>query len=701
MSKRTAKNNESKENRSKKRTIVDWLYVKLLKDPSTNVIIVIVSFVFIVWMVVPLLLVLSSGVYFNGQWSGKPIENVFTDNIFFNWAGDNTTYFHQKTESEYGGPSVNLAYYKNILYVAERGDGIEVLNTSDPSNIYELTQYHDIESSIGDLEIYDGTLFAAAGKTGLLILNVSNPQEAIHVISSYPVETNHTNFIHVYNNLAILDKDGEGFIIFDVSDLENPVQLSNVTIGTDVYNVDVWNNYLFVVGYTTGLLVYDITDPTQPQVIASYNSTSETGRLLSYDITIIDGLAYVATGKYDGLVVLNITNPTNVSYVSNFDEVNAMRLSIVGDYAYCVLQNDVTFEYGMGVVNISDPYAMSLVGSKLYIGIRTADILVDENRKIAFLAQLGDGTYVLDINNFSDIIQLDSYVDTITITTHIFSGKNYGVVLNTIILGIFTTLFSILLGSSLAFILARYEFPGKRVVSLLALAPLIIPPFISGMGFRLLLGPNGFLNNLIFIPLFNTQIILQGFVAICFVQTFHFYALVYLNAFSSFLNVDPSLEEQAENLGASSFKLFFSVTLPLALPGIGAGAILVLILSMEDVGTPIIFANMGDDMAKNYLTYYVFGNFQKAGSEAITPEVCVLGAILLIIALAGFFAIRKYVSLRQYAMISKGRAGSYRMSKAGWKLIIFYPYLIILFALSLLVHVGVFLMSIMETLGVT
>ena len=132
-----------------------------------------------------------------------------------------------------------------------------------------------------------------------------------------------------------------------------------------------------------------------------------------------------------------------------------------------------------------------------------------------------------------------------------------------------------------SFILARYEFPGKKVVSLLALAPLIIPPFISGMGFRLILGPNGFLNNFVLIPLFDTKLVFSGIFAIVFVQTSHFYALVYLNAFSSFLNIDPSMEESAENLGAGSARLFSTVTLPLAMPGIGAGAILVLILAME------------------------------------------------------------------------------------------------------------------------
>ena len=64
-----------------------------------------------------------------------------------------------------------------------------------------------------------------------------------------------------------------------------------------------------------------------------------------------------------------------------------------------------------------------------------------------------------------------------------------------------------------------------------------------------------------------------------FVESFHYYTLIYLNVYSSLINVDPSLEEQAKNLGAKGFRLLRTITLPLALPGIAAGSILTFILA--------------------------------------------------------------------------------------------------------------------------
>jgi ABC-type Fe3+ transport system permease subunit len=550
-------------------------------------------------------------------------------------------------------------------------------------------------------------LYAAGGLSGLVIFNISDVANNFVPVSFTPeiANTSTTNFIHLYNDLILLGKNERGFTIIDVSDVNAPEYVSNVTMDTDVYDLAIHDSYVYIVGYSTGLAVYDISDPFNPISIQTYNvfPDIQSNNLRTQDIQIINDVAYIAHS--DGFAMLNISNPLDVTYIGALEnEINgekSISIDVSDENAFVIIYNDLTFDYGFKILsfsNVSNIYEITRYQSPLY---RTQAVLIDELNNRIFLAQEKGGTFIFDISSPSSLVELAIYNDTNVITIHTFSGKNRGVILNTIILGVATTLFSILLGTALAFILARYEFPGKKLVSMLALAPLIIPPFISGMGFRLILGPSGFVNNFILVPLFSSKIIITGFVAICFVQTSHFYALVYLNAFSSFINIDPSMEESAENLGASKLKLFTSVTLPLAMPGIGAGSILVLILAMEDVGTPIIFAAMGDNAAKEYLTYWIFEKFQTQGSPVIKPEVLVLGAILLIIAIIGFLIIRRYVSLRKYAMISKGRAGEYRMSKPRWKLLFIYPFLIVLFAFSLLVHVGVFLMSIMETLGPT
>jgi ABC-type Fe3+ transport system permease subunit len=821
-----------------KRSILDFVYVKLLRDASTNFIIVLVLIVFIIWMVIPLVLVLSGAIYLPpgepinyfysdalnadqignntvlysfdvpndtirvrvilevpndadfdislwdesnrrsggrtlvvnsttiedypelnienseytgtdkrteiitvdpttshgnwsvgcyaisgdglfqitvnvkpdepGQFSGRAIANVFTDLVFFNFPGEENTYFHQRNEVIEKGPAHSIVLQDDIAFVSERRDGIEILNISDPTNIVEIRQYFEEYGNFLDLEIKDDLLFVTSEYTGITIFNISNVQEEFHPISSLfgkiPVQSSSSKpFFAISDDLAFLDVDRKGFYIIDISDPYNLEVLSNVSIEVNANNIKVKDGLVYLIGSNLGINVYNISNPYSPELLIQYDRDSfpVIGSFSPFDIGFKGDFAFV--GLDNGIAIFDITNPLNFGYLNHTTGFRVEMVQVSGNYAYMLTEeNDILTGlpmFGLKMFSIIDPVNVIELSSKFSFDIQIEDFELDLQNDLIYLAQIGSGLEIIDYSSITELISIGTYLDSNTYIIHTFSGVNNGVVLNTLLLGLFTTLFSVILGTALAFILARYEFPGKKLVSVLALAPLIIPPFISGMGFRLMLGPEGLLNNFVLVPLFGVKIVLTGFVAICFVQTSHFYALVYLNAFSSFLNIDPSMEESAENLGAGRFKLFFTVTLPLAMPGIGAGSILVLILSMEDVGTPIIFANMGDIDSRNFLTYYIFENYQRAGSAVITPEVLVLGTILLIIALVGFFAIRKYISLRKYAMVSKGRAGQYRMSKARWKLLFIYPFLIVLFAFSLLVHVGVFLMSILETLG--
>jgi iron(III) transport system permease protein len=235
-------------------------------------------------------------------------------------------------------------------------------------------------------------------------------------------------------------------------------------------------------------------------------------------------------------------------------------------------------------------------------------------------------------------------------------GMDMGIIANSVYMAVFVTLISVVLGTTFAFLIARYEFPGKGVLRTLLLFPMLSTPFIGAIGIKWFLGGNGFLNNLAaaVFELFGlswTRIEFHGIAAIILVQGLSLFSLVYLNAYSSFMGIDPSLEEQAENLGATGFKLFRSVTLPLAMPGIQAGAILTFILSIEDLGTPIVYAE--DPQAQNVLAYQVFDSItaEAGGVNPIGPGI---GLILLVFALLGFLAIRKYAALRSYASASKG-----------------------------------------------
>src|SRR5207245_4605564 len=80
-----------------------------------------------------------------------------------------------------------------------------------------------------------------------------------------------------------------------------------------------------------------------------------------------------------------------------------------------------------------------------------------------------------------------------------------------------------------------------------------------------------------------------GFWGIVILQVLNLYPIIFLNLSAAMANVDPSLLESAQNLGASGWRLFRTITLPLILPGYFAGAVIVFIWAFTDLGTPLIF----------------------------------------------------------------------------------------------------------------
>ncbi len=239
---------------------------------------------------------------------------------------------------------------------------------------------------------------------------------------------------------------------------------------------------------------------------------------------------------------------------------------------------------------------------------------------------------------------------------------NHGILVNSLLVSTIVTISATLLGLLVAFIMARYRFPGKSVFRILVLVPMFIIPFANALAVKAFFSYNGIGSVILhdYLRILPWRINLGGLAGVIFLQIMAYMPIAYLNIFSSLTNIDPSLEEQAENLGARGFKLFRTVTLPLALPGIAAGAILVLIFSLEDLSGPIVFNE------RNLISYQIYNKLLlSAGKPTILPEIAALGLVLLMFALLGFAVIRSYVSLKQYAMISKGGRWHPRERKLG------------------------------------
>jgi iron(III) transport system permease protein len=163
------------------------------------------------------------------------------------------------------------------------------------------------------------------------------------------------------------------------------------------------------------------------------------------------------------------------------------------------------------------------------------------------------------------------------------------------VLALTTTAACCLVAIPMAVLQNRTRFPGQKVLGVLILLPLILPPFVGALAMRRILAPYGTINLVLNqLGIIDLQGQLppnwggSGFAAVVILQTLHLFPIMYLNAAAALANIDPSYIQAARNLGARPLTAFFRITLPLMRPGLFAGGTIVFIWSFTDIGTPVM-----------------------------------------------------------------------------------------------------------------
>lgn len=145
-----------------------------------------------------------------------------------------------------------------------------------------------------------------------------------------------------------------------------------------------------------------------------------------------------------------------------------------------------------------------------------------------------------------------------------------------------STMLTVLLGLPAAWIFARFDFRGKRVLRAATLVPFVLPTLVVATAFLALIGPQGI-----------TGIDLTGTVWIILIaHVFYNYAIVVRGVSTYWARIDPSLEAAARTLGAPAWRVFASVTLPLLRPAIASTAALVFLFSFTSFGVVLLLGDL-------------------------------------------------------------------------------------------------------------
>ena len=185
-----------------------------------------------------------------------------------------------------------------------------------------------------------------------------------------------------------------------------------------------------------------------------------------------------------------------------------------------------------------------------------------------------------------------------------------------------------------------------KVVSML---PVVSPPFVLSLSMIMLFGKAGLITRFL-LGIYDNSV--YGYWGIVIVQTLTFFPVCYMMLKGLLKNIDPSLEEAARDMGASRWKVFADVTLPLMLPGLGNAFLVTFIESIADFANPMIIGGSYDTLATT-IYLQITGAYDKSGAAA-------MAVVLLLITLA-MFAVQKYYLEAKTAATLTGKASRARM----------------------------------------
>jgi iron(III) transport system permease protein len=214
---------------------------------------------------------------------------------------------------------------------------------------------------------------------------------------------------------------------------------------------------------------------------------------------------------------------------------------------------------------------------------------------------------------------------------------------NSLFMSGMATLFSVLAGVPFAFFTTRFRLPFADALRTLGTLPLILPTFIGAEAWLLLLGRSGVITQFlqgqgIIIPS------IMGWHGVVLVFTLQFFPFVFLMVASAMNSVDRSLEEAARNLGATPWRVFRTITLPVITPSIAAGGLIVFCMSIENFGVPTIIGGDFKVLAEQAYSEFISemgGNPSMAGS---------LSTVLVFITLSLTIVQKFWVERKSYAM---------------------------------------------------
>lgn len=258
---------------------------------------------------------------------------------------------------------------------------------------------------------------------------------------------------------------------------------------------------------------------------------------------------------------------------------------------------------------------------------------------------------------------------------------------NTLVLGALVGLCGTALGFLFAFVQTRLDVPGKKILHVIALMPIVSPPFAIATATVVLYGRRGVVSN----GVFGVEYDVYGLDGLVFVLSLSLFPVAYLGLLGMLRGLDPALEEAAMNMGASRWRILRTLILPLVAPGLVAPFLLLFVEAIADLANPLV---LGGDYTVLASRAYL----------AVTGEYDITGAavycvILLVPSLAMYFGQRHWMSRKVRTTITGRPSGSVHLI-TGWSRWPFYGLALLAASVILSLYGTVLVGSVTRVFGV-
>ncbi len=208
-----------------------------------------------------------------------------------------------------------------------------------------------------------------------------------------------------------------------------------------------------------------------------------------------------------------------------------------------------------------------------------------------------------------------------------WQSANVRALVTSVWISLTTVLGAGMLGTTLAYLFFRFDFPLRRTLVALAALPLALPPLVGVLAFLFLYGESGILPRSLqaLLGLDAVPFSFEGLWAVWLVHVYSMYVYFYLFVTAALRGVDRSLLEAAADLGAPAAMTFRRVVLPLLRPALVSAALLVFMVSMASFTAPLLFAGTDNFLTLQIFNYKTNGNLElSAAVSTVLTLICLL-----------------------------------------------------------------------------